>query len=88
MSARRQRHTDRMQRARINAGMDLRDLAESTGIATSQLARYEAGRVPRPPQQLRIATALGGQPMDYWPFEDDEDPGPAPDRRLKVAGTA
>ena len=60
-----------MQTARINAGLDLHDLAAMTGIDHTQLARYEAGRVPRPPQQKKIADALGALPLDFWPFKDD-----------------
>ncbi len=53
-----------LRRARTNAGLTQRQLAEQVGINRSHIALLEGGQIREPRAELRhkIALALGGEP--------------------------
>jgi transcriptional regulator with XRE-family HTH domain len=64
-----------MQRARLNAGLSIRGLAETTGIARDTLTRIEAGEQrPFPATVKRIADALGVTVLDLVVLDDLDQP--------------
>lgn len=61
-----------LKRARFNAGLSVRDLAERTGCSYQTLYDLEADghRVPRPPTAKAIADELGLKPTDLFVIDD------------------
>lgn len=67
----------RLLQARSAAGLTQKELADSVGISTVQLSRYEGGKsTPRPPVMTQLALALGVN--SKW-LADESEPPDAPE---------
>lgn len=62
----------RLLRARADRGWSQADLAAASGVAATQISRYEAGSIPRAPVVAKLAKALG-EPFEW--LLTGEDPG-------------
>lgn len=69
---------------RINEGLSREDMAYRLGIGRETIRLAEAGFVPTPRVQFKIAQAFGRRPLDLWPMESQRRPA----RRKPVRRTA
>lgn len=58
-----------LQALRINLGLSPNDLAYRAGISGNSVRSAEAGFLPSPRTQFKIARELGCSPLDIWPLE-------------------
>lgn len=67
--ARRDRTNRRLVELRINAGLTPNDLGRRAQISGNTVRAAERGRYIDPRSQYALASALGVQPLDIFPFE-------------------
>lgn len=66
-----------LRRLRLSAGLSVRGLAACAGVWDGSIRRAEAGVVPKPATQVKIARALSlklGRPVDtleLWPLIEE-----------------
>lgn len=54
---------------RVNAGMTPNDLAYKAGLSGKTIRLVEAGFIPGPRVQYKIAAVFELVPLDLWPFD-------------------
>lgn len=59
---------------RVNAGLSREDLAARTGLGRETIRLAEAGFVPTPRVQFKLATEFKRLPLDLWPIERQRRP--------------
>lgn len=61
----------KLKELRVQAGMSPNDLAFRVGVSGKTVRMVEAGFIPSPRVQFRIAGAFDLKPLDLWPFDRD-----------------